>query len=342
MQKTSEVYDRLYHYTNSAGLVGILQTKTLWATHYKSLNDSSEIVFAKDLLISRMLPHVREEYEKLIRQSRDIEQRINQQGGLTQIIQHDTEVFVKAHYEATGKEIYLVSFCGQHKDPYVDSNGLLSQWRGYGEGGGFAVVFNTHKLEEMLRIEAERFAYAQMHLSDVVYSSDGDRLEQELSEDLSTIAHGIAALFRVVTGGRVREERETCLRESQEPFFRCITRLKHRGFSEENEVRLAALRTAWDQESLEQAKRDGITLRPEKEVKVRNKNAQLVPYIELFNSAKMDLPIERIIVGPHKEKEARAEALRATLSNPRIEVNHPRLKARALKGRRPFFRPSHV
>ncbi len=318
--KASEAYKRLYHYTDSGGLLGILRTNTLWATRYDCLRDSSEIVFAKDELILRIRRRVREEYEKLIRQSADLEQKINQQGGLDQISQHDADVFVKAHYKATGDEIYILSFCEHHNDSYVSDHGLLSQWRAYGVGGGFALVFDTHRLEEMLHAEAERFAHGPMHLSDVVYSHDEEKLERELSGDLSVIANSVANFFRVVTSEREKEERETCFLDSYEPFFNCITRLKHRGFYEENEIRLTVLRTVRDQELSRRAGREDVTLAPEKKVKVRDRNGQLVPYIELFDSANMKLPIERIIVGPHKDKEARASALRQMLSNTGIEI----------------------
>ena len=90
MQKISEVYEKLYHYTTWDGLIGILQTQSLWATHYKFLNDYSEIVLFRDKLISLILPYVREAYEKLIKQSPQIEQSIKQKGGLGQLVQHDT------------------------------------------------------------------------------------------------------------------------------------------------------------------------------------------------------------------------------------------------------------
>ena len=60
---------------------------------------------------------------------------------------------------------------------------------------------------------------------------------------------------------------------------------------------------------------DGSTLKSEKDRKFRDKNGQMVPYIDLFNSAEIELPIKRIIVGPHKEKEARAAALRDMIRN---------------------------
>jgi hypothetical protein len=37
------VPELLFHYTNAAGLLGILDSARLWATNYRFLNDSSEI-----------------------------------------------------------------------------------------------------------------------------------------------------------------------------------------------------------------------------------------------------------------------------------------------------------
>ena len=318
MQKTSEVYEKLYHYTTWDGLLGILQTETLWATHYKFLNDYSEIVLFRDKLISLILPYVREAYEKLVKQSPHIEQKINLEGGLGHVIQHDAEVAVDAQYRATGDEIYIISFCGQHKNLYINNNGLLSQWRGYGAGGGFALVFSTLKLEEMLEIEAKKFEYGAMHVSDLIYSDDENRLKEELSEDLSIIADVVKLFF---DHEKLSEEEKIKASEKAfHPFVSCISRYKHCGFCEENEVRVVALPAVLDQRYFELAEEEGVILLPEKERKFRKKNGQLVPYIELFNSIDVKLPIEKIIVGPNKEKEARAAALRVMLRNTKIEI----------------------
>ncbi len=50
--------------------------------------------------------------------------------------------------------------------------------------------------------------------------------------------------------------------------------------------------TIIDDEIIKLAKADGITLKPEKERKFRLNNEQRVPYIELFDSANVKLPIE--------------------------------------------------
>lgn len=317
MNKTSEVYEELYHYTTWDGLLGILRTQTLWATHYRFLNDYSEIVLFRDKLVSLILPHVKAAYEKVLKQSPPhIVQRINQEG-LKHVIQHDAEVIVDAQYRATGDEIYVLSFCGQHKNPYVNSNGLLSQWRGYGTGGGLAVVLNTQKLEEILEMEAKRFVYSAMHLSDLIYSDDEDRLQEELSEDLSIIADDVGQLLNPK---RLSEKEKMGTLNGYLAFVNCVSRYKHCGFNEENEVRVVALPTVLNQAYLQQAKTKGITLLPEKKRHFRDKSGQLVPYIVLFDSDDIELPIERILVGPHKDKEARATALRVMLRNTKIEI----------------------
>lgn len=36
-------HPELHHYTNAAGLKGIVSTNTIWATHFRDLNDSTEV-----------------------------------------------------------------------------------------------------------------------------------------------------------------------------------------------------------------------------------------------------------------------------------------------------------
>lgn len=317
MKKTSEVYETLYHYTTWEGLLGILNTQTLWATHYRFLNDYSEIVLFRNKLITILQPFVAEQYGKLIDQRPDFRQEITEEGGLGEAVRHDTEVFVDAQYHATGDEIYILSFCGQHTNPYVNSNGLLSQWRGYGFGGGLAIALNTRKLEEILVNEEARFEYNAIHLSDLIYSDNEERLKEELSEDLSLIASDVRQVF---DPAKVNGKERAAAMKGYGAFVNCISRYKHCGFSEENEVRAVVLPAVLDRDYLELARTSGTTVKPEKERKFRNRGGQLVPYVELFDSTDIELPIERIIVGPHKDKETRAAALRVMLRNTTIEI----------------------
>jgi hypothetical protein len=315
MEKVSEVYRNLYHYTTWEGLLGILKSRSLWATHYRFLNDFTEIILFRERLITLMLPFVSQAYYRLLKDSPHVQQKIDRKGGLRQVVHHDTEALVNAQYHAIGDEIYIVSFCGDHKNPYINRNGLLSQWRGYGAGGGVALVFNTEKLEEILSLEVDRHHYSALVFADLVYSDDDDRLRKEMSQDLTILADDVASIF-----DHQKTPTENTELKGYYSFANCISRYKHHSFREENEVRVAAFPTVLDKEIMEMAREDGAELKPEKERKFRAKEGGLIPYIDLFESLEMELPIERVIVGPHKEKESRAAALRIMLKKTGIEV----------------------
>jgi hypothetical protein len=42
-----EVPDVVYHYTNAAGLLGVLSTQQLWMTDTDFLNDAEELAYAR-------------------------------------------------------------------------------------------------------------------------------------------------------------------------------------------------------------------------------------------------------------------------------------------------------
>jgi hypothetical protein len=49
-------HPELYHYTTSEGLGGITKTQTIWAGHYQSLNDSSEVQHFREKFSSALAP----------------------------------------------------------------------------------------------------------------------------------------------------------------------------------------------------------------------------------------------------------------------------------------------
>lgn len=231
---------------------------------------------------------------------------VNEKGGLNAVAKHEIKIIVNAMYKATGGEFYIASFCGEHKeDEYINRNGLLSQWRGYGRDGGFALVFDTLKLEEILQSEYSRFAYTHFLLADVIYSDDEENFKDELSEQMDDITNHVKEMMHNMALG-IDEPPDA--EKAYPAFVQCISRYKHQGFKEENEVRIVVYPD------------DAFQEKQEKEQKFREKNGEWIPYIEFFNSQDIVLPIERIIVGPHKEKEARASALRIMLRTTGIEV----------------------
>jgi len=316
MQKTSEIYKHLYHYTTWQGLKGILQTQSLWATNYKFLNDYTEIILFRNKLVNLVYPIAFEGYKQLIMHKPSLKHQIQKQGGLEHVVRHDDEVLIDSMYNALGDEIYILSFCGEPEKQSVAHNGLLSQWRGYGAGGGTALIFDTKKLEEILDKEAMSYEYSVVLLADLIYSDDEQKLKEELSEDLKILAEIAKQFFDHET---VSKRQYIDSSKGYLPFVRCISRYKHFGFSEENEVRVVALPTLNDQ-IIKFAEADGIALKPEKARKFRSNKGQHIPYIELFDSADTKLPIEKIIIGPHKNKEARKAELLGLLPETDIEI----------------------
>jgi hypothetical protein len=316
MKKTSEAYPRLYHYTNEQGLYGILKDKCIWATHYKFLNDSSEIELFREKLIEFIYPSTLAFYKELIPEHPNAQEIISA-GGLDAMVKDDIKLFVDSCYNALAREFYIASFCSENGDKYINENGLLSQWRAYGGDGGFAIVFKTLALEEMLGSESKAFHYDSLLLADVIYSDDEEKYKLELSEDLAKISAHQKEIYREI----LEEKQEPPDAEDAYPsFVRCVTRYKHRGFKEEHEVRIVAMPTVLDKSHQEMAEDEHWKSKPEKERKFRDKNGKSTPYIELIRSQDTPLPIEKIIVGPHKDKDSRAAALRIMLRNTDIEV----------------------
>ena len=101
------------------------------------------------------------------------------------------------------------------------------------------------------------------------------------------------------------------------PLSALSSRYKHPGFSEEKEVRIVVvpIHDEIHKEAVEHAKSKGSALMPRKPIKFRERDGVLIPYVELFgrviNGATGKLPILRILVGPHADREKRAAAVRS-------------------------------
>lgn len=165
--------------------------------------------------------------------------------------------------------------------------------------------------------EYESFHYNGMLLAGAIYSDDEEKFRRELSPQLQDIANYLVELF---SGFIQKNSEPPDAAQSYRSFVSCITRYKDRGFKEEQELRVVALPSVLNSEYREGAGHEYCDSKPEKERMFRDKNGMPTPYIELFRSSNSPLPIEKIIVGPHKDKEARAAALRVMLRNTDIDV----------------------
>lgn len=100
----------LYHYTTAAGLMGILKTRQIWATHARYVNDATELEHAFDLI----------------------------RGVLASYPANDVFARASRRLAAPKPAFFMACFC--------EADDLLSQWRAYAGRGrvtGYSLGFET-------------------------------------------------------------------------------------------------------------------------------------------------------------------------------------------------------
>lgn len=122
----------LYHYTDGDGLLGIVNSKTLWATKIQYLNDVSELNHAISVATD-----VISNLEK--------EESSNALVPVTRFLRGIREKFER--FEKIN--IFVCSFSYEHD--------LLSQWRAYCHDGGYALGFDAHIIHGLARAQGFRF-----------------------------------------------------------------------------------------------------------------------------------------------------------------------------------------
>lgn len=107
----------LYHYTDAAGLLGMLKSQRLWATNSRFMNDPTETEYAAQL-VTAITWDLQQDYPST----------------LFLEVSKAIQDLLKAYVDYG--EQYLACFC--------ENGDLLSQWRGYGAtGGGYALGFTA-------------------------------------------------------------------------------------------------------------------------------------------------------------------------------------------------------
>jgi hypothetical protein len=127
----------LYHYTTQSGLLGIIQSSEIWATHTQYLNDEKEYRHATELVASI------------------ITQRVPEAGGTDKAVLNDMLSGIQ------GIESMNVCVCS-----FSEERDSLSQWRAYGgSSSGYAIGFNADHLAQMVSSEG-------FYLAPCLYNSD--------------------------------------------------------------------------------------------------------------------------------------------------------------------------
>ena len=305
MSKTiEEQYPELLHYTTAAGLNGILRSGSLWASHASFLNDAEEITHYFDVRFPQ-IDKVQLEFTQELVKSPEILKNIDARGGIEKMNKECAALLVKALRETIlpFNEPYIFSMSAAG-DERISQSGLLSQWRGYGTDGGYALVFDAVRFHTLIDLEKMGYKYIQMWWGQVHYHGI-DSGSQPTTEDVSEWEAAVRKRVAEV----VRSQRGEGIGDIYEPMCHLSCLCKHWGFSEEGEVRVVAIPS--DAKIAEMAALEG-DVRPHRVAKTFIRDGMPVPYLDLFANLPnhpAQLPIKRIIVGPHRDKALRAEAV---------------------------------
>lgn len=323
----SVLYPELMHYTNTAGLTGILASGCVWATHAAFLNDAKEMKHFFDArLLEISLPEAMKYIERLSSFS-EWGNLIRIEGGIEKIakLQAEQQVAQIRSVSLTFNQPYIFSM-SVAGTAQISSNGLLSQWRGYGGDGGYALVLDTAEMEQLLANEKMAFRYNFAEMGDVYYydaSCSNKPCPTNIAEAEELVRIGIKALLHDQPS------------EAANGFYNAISSLscsyKHSGFAEEREVRVVAIPfvpvappITWadgalkPQKSIKLAFAAGDEIKLQKPIKTFVRNGTDVPYLELFKNGgppetQARLPIKKVIIGPHKDATSRAADIKQLL-----------------------------
>jgi hypothetical protein len=200
---------RLFHYTNAAGLLGILRDSTLWATDPRFLNDTQEAVYARELFTSTLASIANPALAPHHPAHSDSE-------GFGRVFD-DYKALIENELDSPSFSVYVTCFC--------ESDDLLSQWRGYGSDHGYAIGFEASALE-IWREGVDDYA---KELAQVRYGTEGAAdvvatVMRDVHTD-SNLGHAGVHAHRMAVQAAVM-----------------LAAVKHPGFSEEREWRLITAR----------------------------------------------------------------------------------------------------
>jgi hypothetical protein len=254
----------LYHYTQAPGLLGVCSSRSLRLTDIRFLNDIAELRYSVEL--------ARAHLDHLAANTKTDPER--------QLLENWRMLL----YTPEGIRFYLASFC--------EDGDQLSQWRAYGQEGGYAIGFAPERLKKAA--ESLRQPYALMKC---VYKLD----EQEglMATITSTLLDALRANWPSEDHLRLKLLTELSVQFST--FLMSIAAsLKHPAFAEEREWRLVTT--------------DPIGGRPARK-SFRLGRRTIVPYIEMnLVDAEKVVRFERVIVGPTPHVDISCEAVRALLT----------------------------
>jgi hypothetical protein len=295
--------ENLFHYTDAAGLIGIVSNSSppepwtseislrgglnLRASDVRYLNDSAELHFGAEVMADRLLTMAKESEDL----SGDAVKAL--QSLAAELADDRIEIDWDTHRSRLA--IHAACFC--------EDGDLLSQWRGYGaHGGGYAIGIPR----EMLANRTFRFSQGvfmmQVELHRVWYGR-----EQAMGVADATVDHLLDPMpdsLPPIEGDRVTDFARTSV-------MHAIAEIKDEGFAEENEWRLIAETSGYDFTEFRPSPKGVI---PYIDVYINPKTVSEEAALQHLPSLDEAQPtISQLVVGPGPDQELRVDAVKRLL-----------------------------
>jgi len=318
--RLSEVHPELFHYTSADGLFSILQTQYLRATDWRHLNDFDELMHFSEELPHLIMPELVQRATENASKNSETKQWLTDHGGIDAYCSKQANYLAEKIYKSLRLndaneglfEFYVTSFCtpdGAFAE--VRNHGLLSQWRYYGQKGGYALVFDTTELEHLMKLEHSHWS-CRLSCGEVGYSSDSP-------EALAKRIESLPAFLEAFKSCQF-DSQEAC-EPLLEPLLDCCIHYKHWAFAEEKEVRVVAVLNS--QRMLQEHEVAGTPVVERKRHHFDRDECQ-VPCLHLFEGLEVNraclLPIRRIIVGPGPSQKQNETKLTGFLQNAGYDI----------------------
>jgi hypothetical protein len=271
----------LYHYTDAAGLLGIIKSGTLWATNFRYLNDSSEFIYASGLI------------KEVVAEATEGALGDSPKARLRDSILRGTDK----------KEDSEVTEFTEYPQPYIacfsERGDGLSQWRGYGKSiGGYSLGFSFQHIRAVE--EAINRTRVQAHLFRCWYDKSAQK---------QLISEAFEMAVRAVSDGESRGEhfRDADVETLVDTILRPVSRAyKDPAFEDEREWRLVV--------DVEDASVNKSA------VEFRGGQFTLVPYVSVPLTVDGSIGLAEVVVGPTPLPEIARRAAMLCFRNQAPEV----------------------
>jgi hypothetical protein len=215
----------LYHYTTAKGLIGIVQSQTLWATNADFLNDAQELQFGR-----------RELHDALHKQADALSPPDDESGGpnyarATVMRSAADQLFPGGLYaQRRYHAVYVACFC--------EKPDLLSQWQRYGGPGGYAVGLRAFEIG--LERPAEPGPRSEQFGPIEEASAEGPRLVK-VRYGNTAMGNAIAKVLHTIAPRPVGHPGADGYARAQSIVLPALAGIKHPAFYEEREWRLVVV-----------------------------------------------------------------------------------------------------